>query len=95
MVTSLQYNNEPLENQWPEAERGRLSEGTADIAGPKRAIFGHGYLAVGDCSHVGEGSALCCGGDGRKIRRNPAFTQCKHTATSSIFDQNDDALRGV
>ena len=84
-----------MENQWPEAEKGRLSEGKAVIAGPTRAIFGHGYLAVGDCSHVGEGSALCRGGDGREIWRNPAFTQCKHAATSSIFDQNDDALRGV
>jgi len=95
MVTSQKYNNEPLENQWPEAEKGRSSEGKAVIAGPTRAILGHGYLAVGDCSHVGEGSALCRGGDGREIWRNPAFTQCKHAATSSIFDQNDDALRGV
>ena len=95
MVNKKIYNNEPLENQWPEAEKGRLSEGKAVIAGPTRAIFGHGYLAVDDCSHVGEGSALCCGGDGREIWRNPAFTQCKHAATSSIFDQNDDALRGV
>ena len=95
MVNKNVYNNEPLENQWPEAEKGRLSEGKAVIAGPTRAIFGHGYLAVGDCSHVGEGSALCRGGDGREIWRNPAFTQCKHAATSSIFDQNDDALRGV
>ena len=82
-------------NQWPEAEKGRLSEGTADIAGPKRAVCGHDYLAIRDCSHVGEGSSLRRGGDGRKIRLNLAFTQCKHTATSSIFDQNDDALRSI
>ena len=67
MVCNNQNNSEPLKNQRPEAEKGRLSEGTADIAGPKRAIFGHGYLAFGDCSLFGEGSALRRGSDGRKI----------------------------
>ena len=76
--------NELLKNQRPEAEKGRSCEGTADIAGPKRAIFGNGYLAVGDCPNFGDVSALCGGGDGCTVGENIALAQCQYPIAPSV-----------
>ena len=84
MVNKNIYNNEPLENQWPEAEKGRSSEGKAVIAGPTRAILGYGYLAVGDCPNFGDVSALCGGGDGCTVGENIALAQCQYPIAPSV-----------
>lgn len=84
--------NELLKNQRPEAEKGRSCEGTADIAGPKRAIFGNGCLAVGDCSNFGDVSALRGGGDGCTVGKDIAFSQCQYTIAPGIAYENDDVV---
>lgn len=84
--------NELLKNQRPEAEKGRSCEGTANIAGPKRAIFGNGCLAVGDCPNFGDVSALCGGGDGCAVGKDIAFSQCQYTIAPGIAYENDDAV---